>query len=1349
MRPCSPLAALAAFAALAALAAPRGASAFNLISNYPRTAVYNGPGGQPQVRQDRLISFRCDETDFGVARSFVQERPSGDVARVTVTCGRPEYTFDRTPLAHVPLDGRFNQVRLCVTQNPVQTDADGAQTLAVHHGAAHRRNAETESLSGARARLRALSTAVIEGTRRVQAQFTGIAVGLAGGAAACSLTGLCGGGSGGDCDDCVTEEEFLASIDKLEDAQDNFGAKLDGFTLKLETVLKQQNAVDGKLAAAQNATLEIVDQQLQALRDSINVTAQISEHIRAVNEDVDKKFDEVDSRIDVSNAIAAGLVNQSFTATAELRQELDEFANATDVALTSTNEAIARNAQVSREQFARFNAMQRRVTSVVSRLVTTLEAARLRVQERGRLTSEVFAMIEALPAGYIPFLRTAGQSPDPTSAAHPTVTVDETYIRALDGAATPHAHMWRLRYRCFSGFLVNHGVATMGTDALLQTLGTEECDTTNADTIRQTCRCWIDVLHQSCVAVSSGFNTSGWEDDNFLTLTPGDGYCTGASQVASSSTTLRSSTQVSDYMGAGDALDRVCRTLTAGQNYVITNNHPVGKRGLASPDDSLCANWFLGSAMYPPDEAPVNFLLGYLSMLRSSYLVAWLGLGELRDIVKGVLPEGMSTQTNDFDTESGLSAVCTTASFMAYSEETLELARLDPVGVDTAVSVRVECCAADGFTSEDETVTQADVVRDIEMDNLLPGPGFLTVGDITDTVSVYDVPQDDISVSASPSSRAGTVSYAMAVNEADVGNFTHWVVSNGQNPVAPDGAAVAALYETQMTNADTGDGTFTCTTEGRLATSGTLCAVLDNFHVTSLSPTALRLSPRAGSYIGTLPIPDGDLSQVLFSACPTVSFTDSTANGRTLSLQASSQLEAPTDVLIVVTSESSLCQDYAQTVQIQPGSVREVWIPRCVDENEGAHEATVSRVTATGTVLCGSPLDVRVNATFFESVVGLADTGHVARVVVTERDRTTTIITTLLKEMVALNTDTIVQQAATLNAMGIPLPVDFFTSRLNRTNLALSELQTLITSNVRSNDTFAFSDPDALDDIDALLAATGANLVTQQAALDDLKDQAANTSAEIAVAAQLLVNLSIARVELNEAFAQLSNATLATHRLTGEGLVALRENAREGGNFLGIPGVPVSAVIGGIGGAISDAPGVAVGVVAGGFGLAVEGVEGVGNLATQVVGGGLGLVVDGATSAADLVGQIVDKVEERVDSATGVFGRIGGSFGKIMDTIITILLIVGMVYLFFFLWKTGAFKGMCSRGKNGGTVTGSMLLHQLQSMTPAERREIWELLQDNRTGAPRQGRYESVPPAAKEEDMPYMDRPRLTNSPDR
>lgn len=1298
-----------ALALVAALSAAQPADAFNVISNYPRTAVFTNPEtGQSEVRQDRLLSFRCDESDFGVTREFAQERANGDVGRVSVTCGRPAYTYSRSVLGHVPEDGTYNEVRLCITQNPVETDANSVASLSSPTTPSGR-NARAMDASGVRRRLHSLAQVVETKARHVKSQFVvaAVAAGAIGGAAVCTFTDYCGGG--GSCPDCVTEEEFAAAMEDLSAAQGEFGEALADYTSQLQALNVQNNLIDGQLAANQEATLDFVEQQLSAAINTLNVTAEISQHMRELQADVEFKFDEVDARIDVSNAISADIAQASFNADALLRADLESLANHTQVAFTQTNQAMADNAAVSRQQFARFNAMHRRVTGVVSRIVTTLEEARLRVQERSRLTDEVFSQISALPLGYTPFLRTAGQAPDPTSAAHPMVTVDETYIRAVDAAATERAHMWRLRYRCFSGYLVNNGVATLGTDALLQTLGTSECDLTNADTIRQTCRCWIEVLHQSCVAegggeTASGFNRTGWDDGNPLTLAPGDGFCDGA--VTTSSTVLRSSTEVSEYMGGGDALDRVCRSLTGDHTYVVANNYPLGKRGLASPDDSLCSNWFLSSAMYPPTESPINFLLGYLTTLRSSYTTAWLGIGELRDIVKGVLPEGMSTETNDFDTEGGLAAVCTTASFMAYGPNTLELARLDPVSVETAVTVRVECCASDGFSSEDESFTSAQVVRDIEMDNLLPGPGYLTVGNTVGTVDVFDVPQDDISVSASPASRAGTVSYAVAADASQVGNFSHWVTSNGQQPVARDGAAVADLYRTTMVPSPSGDGTFTCSTEDRTATSGTLCAVLDNFHATAISPEVIKFEPRTGSYIGTLPIPDGDVSQVIFSACPTVSFTDSTANGRTLSLQVTAALDGSTDVLVVVDTETNLCTDYAETVQVQPGAVTEVWIPRCVDPLEGAHTATVHRVTASGTVQCGSPLDVRVNATFFEEVVGLADTGHVARVVVTERDQTMVIIAQLLREVVAIATDTVVQQADTFNAMGIPLSDSFFTGQLDTARDALGTLQTLIDSNVRSDATLAFSDTDTLDQIDALIAATGGDLDAQQVQLDVLHAQVANTSAEIAQAADILANLSDARVRLNEAYDTLANQTLAIHRLTGEGLSALKENAEAGGNFLGIPGIPVAGIVGGIAGAIGDAPDAAFGVVAGGFEATIGVVEDAAGLTTAIVADGLGFAVGTIEDGADLIENIAGEVKDEVVGATGFFSRMFGEVGAWIDTILLVIAVAFLIGVGIYLKRMGLLVNPFSQ-KSGF----SLMLASINRMTPEERRRIFSALQ--------------------------------------
>lgn len=1219
--------------------------------------------GKVRTKSERRIAVTCEAVDFGTSSNVTITRPDERIAKVQVTCGTPVATYRQSQAGYVPRDGSYSRVRLCLKQDDKAPDE---QENILRHTGSHWRNAQKLSIDEGHTHsmhpIRSLAN-VHESHRHLKPMFS------LGGAASWANDQACRVGRGLDCNkgcpDCIRQEEFDEEIDRLDRAGEELNRRMDNYTVELERLNTNLVATDDKIADTQEQTLGIIETKLAAMKNQINVTEEITNHLVVLNRDLDQKFSRVDQKIKNSN-IALGLLKDAASESdAAIRADLEKIANKTREAFIETNEGMEEFQNYTNTRLKRAGYAQRRLTSVVTEIVSTIDSMRRKVQDRRTIIDAVQTQIsEAKGNNQLPFLKDEGQPPGGSTVGGRKVTIDHTQFRLVDAASTPIAHQWDVQFQCSRSWFLNSAAQTMGTERLLGTIGRPSCNPLSSTSVDTECRCWIRVEHRWCDAVgggdpNSGFNMATWKDSTSDDISANSGWCaTGTGSV--STDTLVSTASVSDYFGETEA-SRICRPSSDGHDVEILNSYPLERRVAVRAESEFCDIWSLEAAANPSPDDPITFMAVYLHNLKIAWHANYRQLEPARRELFGTMPDGLTVRTNDFAMDNGEDASCSEVSFMSYDVlNPLPVRRIDPVKLEAALQVTTFCCADDNYAAS-STRDYTNPITDFGMIFALPKPGTLLVGDLeNDASKTYDVPDNAISVGPVPSTRAGTVAYAVATEADDIGNFSKWIEVNGQRPNAEDGAAVASLYE--VDNTATNDGDVICQPNRPVSTGG-MCSVLDNFAV-SYQPSGGDLSsmlfkPRTGRYRAVVTAPEGDISKFLTARCPSLTLGIQTSTGRMVQMHSPADTTDPLLIRYKVTPvEACSFVDFDENnqatstqgireVTLNEGETREVWVPACDGLAEGEEATfTVYRFDGNEFLECDGQLRMTKRDTFYTEFAGQVDVGTVQTRVLSERDRTTESFSKILTKLIELQTTSTMNMVSYFDLAGIPAPVNEIGSTLSSTDDVYDEVTEVITGllNQTGDDTnYTWDNSDnllqILDDINESRSIVG----TAEDQLDDARGTLNETRVLINQSFEILDELKESRLALLEALADFTNASVAVARETLQTFVRFADyNAEQDSLLDSVLGIDMGDVASGIGNIISATP----------------------NALSTVVEGVGGTLLDGAGSVVDFV---EDRVDDAIDLAEAPFRMFesGKDFLQTMIKAAVILAIIALVYVVY------------------------------------------------------------------------------------
>lgn len=999
-----------------------------------RSPAVNTVDGVVQATQQ--LTFRVDASDYGTTTPFSITKTDGTIATLSATWGPVENVFQLTQVGVVPRSTHAVVREVCSTWRP---GADNTNVLL---------RTAPGSGGGSRRRLLAWYDSVVdylEGAACANPIVAGVT----------AVAGGCDSGGG------ISQAQF----DALKQEQERLAGTIADRTKAIENLQNASKAwdrgiLDNALATANvsralanvaNATNEKIGTVVERQNAMDTALKSLSIATRTQIADINTNFANVQANIaNISQVLQAQIIaefNQSYTVIGNMQTSLT----------TAINDVRDQTASSFESAYLR----ERIIARGLRDLIGTVDRMYKRVDELRTFTRQFLSSQDNVPVGHVPFLYDIGTASEYVDAAD-VISVEDVRLLFVNSGST--ARQVTYSYVCNARALVDRLHSWYTWKDFVEGLGPPGCSialTYGA----ASCGCYVQVQERSCSVRTNGTNSPDWVDDVKL-----------SANTCSSSITVQA-TQT--YVNGTAFLANLASTCTDAGSATVTVGVSVQQKQFSFANQfSACATSY-SNLNNPPSGAAIPFTV--LAMWESAYALAQMNRQILIDRFDGIIPTGISFVDEPFQRSGGQPASCSRGAYVAYSTETLPVYRITPVSASATVTASVT-----GM----ESVTTNNVLIGATIDGLLPEGGSVVLGDPRSVTQIINAPNSMLPLNGLASSRKGTLTYPMMPN---AGNMTmaaweslykaRWDAFSAMNSAndyavsvnATSGACVsgAALY----------------------AGVGSWCDVRGNFvlqNVTGQSD-AFKLIPRSGgSYLVTLTVVEGTITQEFLSACPVLS-VQGTGAGASLTLVNARSSAIQALVFVNEGLGASYCEAaFPQTAVPATGSVT-LYVPRCVGATQFA---TVRRIASNGTTVpCPGLTSVNITTTLlsYENDNGVFSQKTIDLQRITQASAVANATATQMQAAIDAQVDAVIAYLQSRRLEGIPVDNSSYLAFLERVrgmkdalNASLAALRPYIKINDSDTkaamDEFERANQEAIDKMkaaDERLTAAMASLTRQ------------------------------------------------------------------------------------------------------------------------------------------------------------------------------------------------------------------------------------------------------------------------------
>jgi hypothetical protein len=1256
------------------------AGGFQIISESPSIetrVVTDGPDRYTVIEGQTLYTVQCDSSDFGQTRSYSLTHPDGVPGRFNVTCGVPVNRFKLARIGYVPADAVLGTIEQCNvigssnteskrikthhTDNELRWTAGGA-TIKITKRPSHYYRDDSGDTPFRRRSSK---------SRAPEPMFLGSVVGaIAGGLGAIgNAFGL--GGGGGDCPSCASKSELDRLNSQVRRNQASTMRAMTDFMGQLNDVQTGQATLTQQLGAGLTANLDATNGLIAAALDQINMTSRLAEFEVQQGRQLDTKFAETSASIGIVSTAVGNLSVQVSALSNSVDAGVRASFNYTQTAVNAVHSALAGHQNITSDRINNHDRMLGDLAATVQTMNSVMMDMQRKDRDRAKFNRAVHTLLDSLEDdGWVPFLKSRGTPPSDDTSAFPYLNIAQVAVAWVSSST---AYKLRLTYNCGTRYLLDRADLQSDSVTVLRTLGPSTCNTADPDS----CTCWVEANSQRCTKLGSYNFTSTTGFNNFVNATAlGGTYCSGA--VTTVNSEILTSGALEAYWLNGSYAP--CASVPVATTGYAVTELVIGKRITTHNDPGLCVSGVFTAdrALGPPAGAPVNPFMGVLSFMRMQRALAMTRLDVLELRYHGLVPDGITFETIPFtrrphpDNASVIvNAACTVAHVSAY-KDALPLYRMTAFATTTTVTSTTERFLANGSTVVGAASVKS-VLLSTPLANLLPVSGKLVVGNPAAVDTIYDVPDADISAGSVSESNAGAVGYIMNTNISLLADQNAWIAEYGNVYDARKAVTAPEQYAVSI------NGTNSACVLSRPPGTGSLCDLRDNYMLASSTVNGtvyILASQRGGFYQAVISKPDGDLSSLVQSTCPTLSYGEITPAGVAVVLSVSSQLAAAVDVRVDVVSTE--CAGYTTPVTITPGTSSSVYIEAC--GLGGDTVLTVARLGTSGYEECpGDPFNATAPVSAVLVAKGIATTGHAVSVSTTNIDAAQVATQKAALDIAAMQAFMLTTIVDVFAGMEIQLPEE---SLVAMENALLSIRNSVETGSIN---TILGSRPPITTNFEGA-ANESLSLFNQQK--NDTLARMDNVTASLVSARGILANFSVTFEAQLAAIAELRNLSELYANATR--LLYESENARANATARTLVGL-ATALRNGDNGFLEDI-----------FGGAIDGVSGIGRFAQSVVEGGVDVVKDVVNEVVDTV---KDVAKEAKDIAGGVTGGMFGAFSGMVDALITIAIV-----------------GVC--------IKGGMMLYESRNIAPSQSevqriQRILDQLGVQHNGAPI---YQQPPP---------------------
>lgn len=1003
---------------------------------------------------------------------------------------------------------------------------------------------------------------------------------------------VCLMGGCGD-DDAIGEAiaALSAKIDTLANNQARLNAQLQDYITQ-NTELQEQQAEQNDIFTS------LIEENTNALSyslEAIDAAQKATDLLREYTEDQfevvftglsDIATEVVGVQDDISQ-LAAGV-----DATVEaVMVRFAQFANATEIQFNQISNDMVNLAKDNTERTLELNQLLGTLTGLMFDLFN-------KKQLRRELTRGIQSVITtAENTDYVPFLRDVGEPPlnrerDETEwNTFNHITIETVTILHADDT-TDTVFEEQMDIVCEANHILSNTPLWYTWERLAQNFGPGACirpqDQLATDTNATICKCWIEARQRTC-GMRTDINytrTEGsiWHDTQSLDPFFSGDVCDGAV-----STTLFGGQSLNILLDFAEfqlfMFDYIC---SSGANddggYILfSGNLQRGVVGIPATndvdgfcpvsittDENKIKSMYSAGKKYADDFVVDNVITNIFWMIQNGFRSFLSNTTFHENKYNGRMPSDVGVKPILFNTDEEFADIM--ESFPCYYAPMLlvdEVAGYQPVysmiPVSTSPTVTATLVTYDEFGSPVQTPLEVSgSITAQEDQQLLPGrmifygdPSVIFDPDNPNTDrSGFDVPDVESSVSNQAKGKAGGVNYLMTPDPGCT-TLQCWIDIHGEVFDAWDGGASIGHYKRTISQV-TPTGGISNTYQGAIsglrqfkcqesyASDGTLCLLIDNYWVrvstasAGYSNDAVSFYPRRFDTIVTVTIPEGKVTNLIFSSCPKYSPLSSPVIAADYEIPLiNNNEETDMTVCMHVFSTNAATDDVAgecdihEDVTIPGGGTFMYQILRCRSEMSFEVyrlDATVTNgATCTenipATLLCTSA-DVSIDEAASSLIQGAATTGSVKEISIST---TSAIFSSLTNLITDINVNQMALMAA-IAQLSTEQGVNIFEYGFFESDEITDILNDVVDNIGQSSDTI-LDIQDGLED--------KVNSTEFQNAYDKYKDEVNNNvqsaNETIQVVDSLLDNLKKVQVNASLTLAALQNTTAKL-------LITLEEN---------------------------------------------------------------------------------------------------------------------------------------------------------------------------------------------------------------
>lgn len=1179
-------------------------------------------GGQ-RLYENKTITYRCTEVDIGVTRQFNIEKPDGTTSSIEVVCGRPKYTYSVSPVGKVLAKGRLVVVPACTVRDTSKFNQSERDILS--------RLPPTAQAPSRRRLLFDVGTSLCPACKGAEWVYS-------------KLT------DGGDDDedppglpddwddnlnDLIRNHEDMAGLrTNLSNARQKFRDSLQNVTNFQSALLVNLTKQDGRITDVLEAAKKrdaILEKRIESNEKWINTTATDMINLRRTTGESITNLTLSQIQQEAELQILSLQLNET------VRNVVEGLTKVSKDATTAVNELRDQGDQRHWEVVKKINALaglQRDSTALM------IKIAERRVMKR-MITRRVHELMTFnLTAEETGFFLDQGKVGAALYGENWYIEIDKVQIlRAVDDGG-PKLYATDFSVRCNVNYLMKTDAAWQTIDDIFNQIGPyESCSIENHE-----CTCYIVRTDTTCPTTELHL-----VDTNFTSTvdTLNDTYCTG-NIVNIGDDIIRSAQSFALN------LTSICENINPlpGHKIIVTSNY-LGRKIAVDNDLTVCDVMSNFSRIMNPLYDSFTWIYAMVQMMLLNQVKVWSSVDTISDYIDGVIPSGLSFISTDFTRAGGQDASCLTAGFMAFEPETIPVFKLIPVSTSTSVTV----------TIDGEIVHKTyDVNLDIGLNFLLPSD-YIMISPNNDTW-VYDVPDEDISMSPAAPARQGKVTYTLMNNDDDI-TYEAWTDKYGVTFDHFEASNVPDIYKRPLVSGK-------CTGQP-LAHTGSYCTLLENYIVTdSPGGNGRQFQPRDATYdVVIRNLPTGKITAGTISTCPIVE-TDMIASDATkITLYNPSNFN-----IIVYVDIKGSCPQLIENIVIAPQETNRILAKTCLANP--IQSVDVYKFDGSLSI-CKSGINVTSDPAKFYVDENRVDSPYVLRTSIQKSFDNTAGFVRIMNIAIQMMEDTLINVISSQISMGVPLSIDAW-GRFANFSKQIREAAANKTADV-AKQIAADYDTSGLDELRANITAkieeqrkaTAAANLQFEAALNNLRNNQPNITGlqeslnyllnDLHNSSQKWVDLENNMTTLQvEAFANVIQGfkDVATYV---DDVNAYLETLG-GGNFLF-----------GLGGVFKGLAGGGIGIASGIWGAGED-------------------LVEGLPGAGDyLWNGFKDAVKAVVDEGKGLLDDLLGGFANTFRDLMLLCLIPLAIFILYSICKNGV-KGNPHVSFSEGDRFGQVLHHE-------------------------------------------------------